>query len=85
MAVVLLAMALTGIPAEAAPQTALEANELQRRIDAAQEGDIITVPAGEYEGAIVIDKPVTLRGEPGARLANPAAVRPFASAPAERR
>lgn len=39
------------------------AGSLQPQIDAAAPGATITVPAGTYEGAIVINKPLTLIGE----------------------
>ncbi|MEO8351048.1 MAG: NosD domain-containing protein [Chthoniobacteraceae bacterium] len=38
------------------------AASLQQQIDAATPGTTITVPAGTYEGALVIDKPLTLIG-----------------------
>lgn len=34
---------------------------LQQRIDAAQPGATLTVPAGNYDGPIVVNKPLTLR------------------------
>ena len=39
------------------------AASLQPQIDAAAPGAAITVPAGTYEGAIVINKPLTIIGE----------------------
>lgn len=37
-------------------------SELQRRIDAAQPGATVTVPAGRYTAALQITKPLTLKG-----------------------
>jgi nitrous oxidase accessory protein len=36
--------------------------DLQARIDAADPGAVLEIPAGTYPGGIVIDKPLTLRG-----------------------
>jgi nitrous oxidase accessory protein len=36
---------------------------LQLRLDAAQPGDRVVVPAGTYRGDLIIDKPLTLTGE----------------------
>lgn len=41
---------------------------LQQRIDAAAPNEIIRVEAGIYAGAIKINKPLTLVGEPGAEI-----------------
>ena len=43
--------------------TAAAAPALQDQIDAASPGDILTIPAGRYEGPITIDKPLSLIGE----------------------
>lgn len=43
---------------------------LQHEIERAEAGAVIVVPQGEYEGAIIIDKPITLRGEQGAVIRN---------------
>ena len=45
-----------------------EGDVLRVRIAAAQPGETVIVPAGEYAGPFVIDKPLVLRGEPGAIL-----------------
>ncbi|MBO8156573.1 MAG: right-handed parallel beta-helix repeat-containing protein [Bacillaceae bacterium] len=37
-------------------------NELQRMIDEATPGDVLTIPSGHYTGPIVISKPITLKG-----------------------
>ena len=42
--------------------------DLQERILEAQPGAIIDVPAGVHDGLLVIDRAVTLNGEPGAVL-----------------
>lgn len=39
------------------------AGSLQSMVDAAQPGSTLSVPAGTYEGALTIDKPLTLIGE----------------------
>ena len=44
------------------------ANPLQAKIDAAPRGTTITVPAGIYQGPIVIRGPLTLAAEPGATI-----------------
>jgi nitrous oxidase accessory protein len=44
-----------------APLAAIGAEKLQPRIEAAAPGATITLPAGEYEGPLVITKPLTLR------------------------
>ena len=48
--------ALTASPASAA-------EDLQEMIDAAEPGTVVVVPSGTYDGNVVIDKPLTLRGE----------------------
>jgi nitrous oxidase accessory protein len=47
---------------------ASQASVLQSRIDAAQPGDTVFVPPGEYQGDLVLDRPVVLRGEGRPRL-----------------
>src|SRR5262245_61444740 len=42
--------------------------DLRARLDAAAPGAVIPVPAGEYQGPLVLTKPVTLRGAAGASL-----------------
>ncbi len=42
--------------------------DLQERIDAATDGDVITVPAGLHAGQYVVSRSITLEGEPGAIL-----------------
>jgi len=46
----------------AAPQRPEQASPIQQLIDAARPGDRIVVPAGTYEGDLVIDRPITLVG-----------------------
>ena len=41
---------------------------LQALIDAAESGATVTVPAGRHRGGLVIDRPLTLSGAPGAVL-----------------
>lgn len=45
-----------------------DSESLQARIDAAAPGSELLLAEGVYRGGIVIDKPLTLRGEPGAIL-----------------
>jgi len=56
--------ALAGASAYAAEQPA----SLQRIVDAAAPGDVVTLAAGEYEGPVVIGKTLTIRGQDGARV-----------------
>lgn len=46
------------------------AYDLQNEIDRAEKGEVIHVPSGEYEGPIVIDKPIVLMGDEGAVIHN---------------
>jgi len=55
-----LALMLSGTP--------LRAASLQSRIDAAPAGAVLAIPAGVYDGALTIDKPLTLHAEPGAEI-----------------
>lgn len=48
--------------------TSGQAATLQERIDAAPPHETISVPAGVYVGPIVINKPLSLVGEPGAAI-----------------
>ncbi len=43
-------------------------DDVQDAIDSASEGDIILLLEGEHDGPVVLDKPLTLRGEEGAIL-----------------
>jgi nitrous oxidase accessory protein len=45
-----------------------DASPLQERVDAAAPGATILVPAGDYRGDLVIDRPLTLRGSGRPRL-----------------
>jgi nitrous oxidase accessory protein len=38
---------------------------VQETIDAAAEGDVVEVPAGEWAGPVLVDRPITLRGTGG--------------------
>ena len=44
------------------------AGPLQAAVDAAAPGDVLRLAPGEHQGPVVIDKPLTLEGEPGALL-----------------
>ncbi len=48
-----------------------QAAPLQPLVDAAAPGSVLELPAGAYEGPVTIAKPLTLRGAPGATVANP--------------
>ena len=45
-----------------------EPGALQRQLAAAGPGDSLVLAAGDHQGPVVIERPVTLRGEPGARV-----------------
>ncbi|MDX1690275.1 MAG: nitrous oxide reductase family maturation protein NosD [Acidimicrobiia bacterium] len=57
---VLLALLVTAVP------VAAQAPGLQARIDGTPSGGELVLEEGVYEGGIVIDRPMTLRGLPGA-------------------
>jgi len=46
---------------------------LQRLVDESPSGGTVVIPAGKYEGTLLINKPLTLIGEPGAVLHNTSA------------
>lgn len=50
------------------PSEPANAGPLQRMINAAAPGDVVNVPEGIYRETVVIDKPLTLRGEAGAEI-----------------
>ncbi|MCH8506200.1 MAG: nitrous oxide reductase family maturation protein NosD [Ectothiorhodospiraceae bacterium] len=52
--------------AAAAQRIGPEDGPLQAHLDAAAEGDVLLLAPGVYQGGVVIDRPLTLRGEPGA-------------------
>ena len=52
---------------EGRPPVAL-ASPLQALVDAARPGDTVVVPAGEYRGDLIVDRPLTLRGTGRPRL-----------------
>ena len=64
-AAVAAAMLLLVVP-PAALASAQPADLLQARIDAAPRGSTLTVPAGTYQGPVVIRGPLTVIAEPGA-------------------
>lgn len=63
VAAVLAGFVLALVGAGSGGVTAAAAPALQAQIDAASDGDTLTIPAGTYQGAVVIDKPLTLIGE----------------------
>ena len=64
-------LVLLRLPAEAATTTISPGEPLQAAIAVAAPGDVLTLRAGRYDGAVVIDKPLTLIGEPGAAIVGP--------------
>ena len=58
-------------PAEAATTAISPGQSLQSVIAAAAPGDVLMLRAGGYDGAVVVDKPLTLTGEPGATIVGP--------------
>lgn len=63
---------LTGTAPAVAAEVRIEAGEaIQPRIDAASPGDLLRLAPGRHAGPLVIDRPLTLTGEPGATIAGP--------------
>jgi nitrous oxidase accessory protein len=56
------------VPAAAATFRLAPGEAVQAVLDRAQDGDTLELAAGEYKGAIRIDRAVTLAGLPGAKL-----------------
>lgn len=67
-----MAVVLAAIPALVAAServvAPVEGRPLQRIVDAAEPGDILTLAPGTHAGPIVIDKPLVLVGQPGAAV-----------------
>ncbi len=62
--------ALLGSAASGAERAvSAEAGPLQAIIDQAGPGDVIRLGPGRYQGPVVLDRPLTLTGEPGAIIA----------------
>jgi nitrous oxidase accessory protein len=57
---------LTGSAGAAALLVRPEGEELSRVLDAASAGDVVELAAGVHSGPIVVDRPITLLGQPGA-------------------
>src|SRR5690606_17353261 len=51
--------------------------QLVETIDAANPGDTITLEKGEYEGQLIINKSITLKGEDGVRFIGPSSGYPI--------
>ena len=66
-------LALLQSPAEAATTAISLGQSVQSAIAAAAPGDVLTLRAGRYDGVVVVDKPLTLTGEPGATIVGPGA------------
>ncbi len=63
-----LALCLLALPAPAAEVRLGPGADLQNAIAGSAPGDVLILPPGTYSGQFVIDRPLTLRGEPGAVL-----------------
>ena len=64
----LLGLFCIGAAAAAEVQVAPGGGALARAIAEAAAHDILILAAGDHKGGVVIDKPLTLRGNPGARI-----------------
>ena len=64
-------LALLQSQAGAATTAISPGQSLQSAIAAAAPGDVLMLRAGRYDGAVVVDKPLTLTGEPGATIVGP--------------
>lgn len=49
---------------------AMDLQDLQQQINLAQEGEVVMIPPGEYEGSLVIDKPVIVQGNGKVTITN---------------
>ena len=58
-------------PANAATTVIAPGESVQAAVAAAAPGDVLTLRAGRYDGAVVIGKSLTLIGEPGATIVGP--------------
>jgi nitrous oxidase accessory protein len=58
-------------PAEAATTTISPGQSLQTAASGAAPGDVLMLRAGRHDGAVVIDRALTLTGEPGAVIVGP--------------
>lgn len=63
------AAALAGLPAAAAERRVAPGEPLQQAVAAARSGDVVLLAPGRHAGPLLIDRPLTLRGEPGAEIA----------------
>lgn len=65
-AIVLSLLCARGAWGQAAPQEPRPVSEVRALIDAASAGAVVRVPAGVYQGNLIVSKPVTLDGGGGA-------------------
>lgn len=61
-----LMLCLALLPTAAAQTIGPDDGALQDHVDAAEPGAVLTLAPGTYQGGITVDKPLTLKGEPGA-------------------
>jgi nitrous oxidase accessory protein len=66
--VLLLAAAVAAGTAPARVLRAAPGAALQPLLNRLQAGDVLALPAGRYEGRVRIDRGITVRGDPGARI-----------------
>lgn len=60
--------ALLWAPWEAPTVTVAASDDLQATLDAAPEGAVVVLEAGNHRGDVRVDRPLTIRGLPGARV-----------------
>jgi nitrous oxidase accessory protein len=66
--IILLLLWLVPVDASAEDLKVEEGQSIQRMLDQAEAGDILTIFPGTYRENIVINKRMTLKGEPGAKI-----------------
>jgi nitrous oxidase accessory protein len=67
-AAILAALAASPVGAETVSVPAGGAKSLQNFLDLARPGDVLRLAAGEHRGPVTVSVPVTLEGEPGAKI-----------------
>ena len=69
--VAVLSSAATALPAQAAIHEIAPGQPLQAAVQAAQDGDVLRLRAGNHAGPVVIDRRIALVGEDGATVTGP--------------